>query len=489
MTNYLIEFALIHILLFGVYQLFLRGETQLAFLRRYLLVSLILALLLPVIKISTVTPISGIDISGSVTTMLLPEIDASIPSELRTAANTYQWLIWVFAFGAVIASIRLIIACLQINLIYRKSIPMQLHGRLVMHKRHLKTSFTFFKWIFIDKDYYDNTLEIIHHEEAHIKYGHSYELLLGNILTIPFWWLPSIWLCIREFKRIHEYQADAYALSVSTKGNYINVLVDSTLKDHGMKLVNSFHDCPINDRLSFIKKLKKKINPWKMRSIIALLAITIITFSCEDKLETDITSIVEHDNTVLTYSNEVEQKLKELQTKNPKTEFKIIQIKGDQELLSELNFEGLKFIEVLPIDEQNVTVTIIVMVKEFKYKIKVPKSLPQVFQESDVIFKVVDEPPKFPGGMSAFYEYIGEHIHYPQEAVNIGIEGKVFVQFVVGKEGEITDVLVVKGIGAGCDNEALRAVKNSPPWIPGKQRGESVKVRMILPIVFKLPAE
>ena len=147
----------------------------------------------------------------------------------------------------------------------------------------------------------------------------------------------------------------------------------------------------------------------------------------------------------------------EIQEKNPKIEFKIILIKGDMELLSELDFEGLKFIEVLPIDEQNVTITTIVMVEEFKFKIKVPNSLPRVFQESDDIFTIVDEQPNFPGGISAFYDYIGEHIHYPQEAVNRGIEGKVFIQFVVGKEGELNDVLIVNGIVAGCDNEALRS--------------------------------
>ena len=66
------------------------------------------------------------------------------------------------------------------------------------------------------------------------------------------------------------------------------------------------------------------------------------------------------------------------------------------------------------------------------------------------------------------------------------IEGKVFVQFVVDRDGSITDVVVVRGIGGGCDEEAIRVVKNSPSWKAGKQRGKNVRVRMVLPITFKL---
>jgi len=68
----------------------------------------------------------------------------------------------------------------------------------------------------------------------------------------------------------------------------------------------------------------------------------------------------------------------------------------------------------------------------------------------------------------------------------MGIEGKVFVQFVVDKKGNITEVMAVKGIGAGCDEEAIRVIRTSPKWKAGKQRGKAVKVRMILPITFKL---
>lgn len=75
---------------------------------------------------------------------------------------------------------------------------------------------------------------------------------------------------------------------------------------------------------------------------------------------------------------------------------------------------------------------------------------------------------------------------YQNQARRMGIEGRVFVQFVVDKDGQLTEIKAVKGIGAGCDEEAVRVLKSAPKWKPGKQRGRPVKVRMILPITFKL---
>jgi protein TonB len=88
--------------------------------------------------------------------------------------------------------------------------------------------------------------------------------------------------------------------------------------------------------------------------------------------------------------------------------------------------------------------------------------------------------------MDSFLKYVSKNLKYPAQARRMGVEGKVFVQFVVEKDGSITDIKVVKGIGAGCDEEAVRVLENAPKWKPGKQRGRPVKQRIVLPIVFKL---
>lgn len=99
---------------------------------------------------------------------------------------------------------------------------------------------------------------------------------------------------------------------------------------------------------------------------------------------------------------------------------------------------------------------------------------------------VIESPPEPIGGIANFYKFISTNIRYPRAAQQLGIEGRVFVQFIIDKNGKLTSLEVIRGIGGGCDAEALRVLSLAPAWIPGKQRAKPVKVRMVLPITFKL---
>jgi TonB family protein len=94
--------------------------------------------------------------------------------------------------------------------------------------------------------------------------------------------------------------------------------------------------------------------------------------------------------------------------------------------------------------------------------------------------------PSFRGGEQKLMEFIGNNVVYPKEAIEAGIEGRVFVEFYIEKDGTVTDGKVLKGIGYGCDEEALRVIGLMPKWSPGMQRGKAVRVRYTLPINFKL---
>ncbi len=107
-------------------------------------------------------------------------------------------------------------------------------------------------------------------------------------------------------------------------------------------------------------------------------------------------------------------------------------------------------------------------------------------EEEKTIFMVVESMPEFPGGEPALYKYLAENIKYPQMAKESGIQGRVFVTFVVERDGSVTDVRVLRGIGGGCDEEAIRVVKGMPKWSPGKQRGKAVRVQYNLPVKFTL---
>jgi protein TonB len=105
---------------------------------------------------------------------------------------------------------------------------------------------------------------------------------------------------------------------------------------------------------------------------------------------------------------------------------------------------------------------------------------------ADEIFLVVEEQASFPGGGEAWGNFLRKNLKYPRQATRMDIDGRVFLSFVVDQSGKISDIRVARGIGGGCDEEAVRVLENSPRWSPGMQRGRAVKSRMSLQIVFKL---
>ena len=114
---------------------------------------------------------------------------------------------------------------------------------------------------------------------------------------------------------------------------------------------------------------------------------------------------------------------------------------------------------------------------------------PEVVEEEVVeqeIFQIVEEMPAYPGGERALLEYVAKNIKYPQIARETGIQGRVFVGFVVEPDGSVSNVKILRGIGGGCDEEAMRVIKSLPKWKPGKQRGKAVRVSYQIPVVFKL---
>ena len=121
---------------------------------------------------------------------------------------------------------------------------------------------------------------------------------------------------------------------------------------------------------------------------------------------------------------------------------------------------------------------------------EIEEYVPPVVEEEEVVeeevFLIVEQQPEFPGGEKARLKFVRDNTKYPQLARETGIQGTVYVSFVVEKNGSLTDVKVIRGIGGGCDEEAVRVVKAMPKWKPGSQRGNPVRVRFNMPIKFTL---
>lgn len=115
-----------------------------------------------------------------------------------------------------------------------------------------------------------------------------------------------------------------------------------------------------------------------------------------------------------------------------------------------------------------------------------PPPKPKVEEVTDEVFVVVEQNPEFPGGLTAMMKFLSDNIRYPVIAQENGIQGRVVCNFVVERDGSITDVQVARGIDPSLDREAVRVIQSMPRWTPGKQRGQAVRVRFTLPVAFRL---
>jgi len=115
-----------------------------------------------------------------------------------------------------------------------------------------------------------------------------------------------------------------------------------------------------------------------------------------------------------------------------------------------------------------------------------PPPKPKQEEVTEEIFVVVENQPEFPGGNAAMMKFLSDNIKYPVIAQENGIQGRVICNFVVERDGGITDVQVVRGVDPSLDREAIRVIQQMPRWTPGKQRGQAVRVRFTLPVVFRL---
>lgn len=109
--------------------------------------------------------------------------------------------------------------------------------------------------------------------------------------------------------------------------------------------------------------------------------------------------------------------------------------------------------------------------------------------DDEAIFFVVEVQPEFPGGLDSMYAYIQKNLIYPEKAKAEGIEGRVFITFTIEKDGSVSNVKILRGIGGGCDEAAKEVVEKMPKWKPGKQRGKPVRFQFTLPIKFELPKD
>jgi len=231
-----------------------------------------------------------------------------------------------------------------------------------------------------------------------------------------------------------------------------------------------------------MKQTAKNVSPWKLGSVTVLGILLFIGFACSEEIDNDIKKMGEQSNAI-----SFDQLPVDMQTDlvGIKEDLSFIKTEvGDNDKMSnikELQELDPKLIHSINIDKDKRTIYIAIKKDGANFDYISEKSK----GEGDV-FTVVENQPDYPGGMTEFYRYVGSEMEYPEQARKAGVEGRVYVQFVVETDGSLSEVKTVKGIGSGCDEEAKRVIENVTKFIPGAQRGKPVRVRMVMPIAFKL---
>ena len=360
-------------------------------------------------------------------------------------------------------------------------------------------SFSFFRYAFFPNENVDT--DILRHEISHIEHHHSWDILFAEVIIIMQWFNPFIYLYKKELQSIHEYQADRDVVATGVdKRNYMMLILQQCTAVDFSGMSNNFSLILTKKRIKMITKNEKaKGLWWRLLAtlpvlVILLIANTKVTAQENKAVDKPITiemgqfEIYDDDGTPIhlsdtTIYNEDGSSIK-IQVSDafdPITEEPCKKI-----TVSTYNTDGTKDSFFITETEKRGD-TARYSIEPFSISESLFETLLDVAtSKEDTVYQVVDKMPEFPGGEKAMMEFLSKNIVYPEKAKEAGIQGRVFVGFVIEKDGSVSNVKIMKGIGGECDEEALRVVKSMPNWKPGKKGGKDVRVSYTLPINFKL---
>lgn len=433
------------------YRLFLRGETFHRLNRMILLMSLVLSLLLPLLDVSGWFSFAGQDGAMPVTELTFSLQELVVDQRTAGLLEHQGIAAWAVIFGVYLAGIILLLLKNLLVFVY-------LH-RLLKRCRQEQTAdgqvyyrcpdrMGPFSWlgrvVLSSADDGPLTDCILAHERAHAALGHSFDLLLVELFLCFQWFNPVAWWLKKDLRLVHEYEADRYVLASGFDARaYQLLLVRKSVGPKLYNMVHSFNNYSLKKRITMMMKRKSKF--WtqaKSLYVLPLGGFVLALFACVDgkKPTTEESQPVE--------SQPVETR-----------ELSVTEQAGD----SVASFlENDEHVDVASVDEL--------------------AKAPAAGQAGDASYVN----PSFPGGDVACMKWLCENVKYPAEAVEKGIKGKVIVQFVVTKDGKITDAEVARSVDPLLDAEALRAIRSMPDWEPAQRDGQNIAVKYSLPIAFSL---
>lgn len=523
--NYIIEANAGLIFILAFYLVFLRSETNFKFLRLILLSGMFAVLTFPLIHLETGQPSSPLSIGQVIPSYWLPEVVIGGDAAGETQAASFDF--WKFATviytgGLILFGLAVFYQLGQLFRVIRGAQTYRMQRLYIAESSEEKPTFSFFNFIFIgnaDVLSKEEKQQIIRHESVHSRQWHSFDILLINILKIFFWFNPFINTFKKIFIQLHEFEADARAVEKSDVNKYCSLLAKVALQSADFTLANHFNNSLTVKRIEMMRTLKQNIKRWKLVAVAMLLPLIFFFIACQDQVGEDIMQITKNSTHALIVPAKIQERFEQVKKENPDKNYVLLELNetASEKLKSLEATYGLpKHIEVFntsageggnpnvkeleylttTVESKYSEVTLNRAESEMKGQtfaiIEFNDQTSRIADEAsgkEKIYTVVEEQPKFPGGYDAMMAFIKENLRYPASARRQGHEGTVYVSFVVGADGSVSDTKVIRGISLECDDEAKRVVEAFPNWIPGKQSGMPVNVRFVLPLKYKLNEE
>ncbi|MEN8125567.1 MAG: M56 family metallopeptidase [Bacteroidota bacterium] len=515
MINYIVQVLLFQTVFLAVYDILLKKETFFQWNRAYLIITSIIAYLIPLLKFQTVQE----NIPQEYVVML-PEVMLSpttyIEKQIDWSVILFEGLHWVFLIGIALASLLFIYKLLQIvRLVSKNSFEKTKDYNLVLLQES-NIAFSFFNYIFLGKTAKQKE-EIIKHELIHVRQKHSLDLLLFEIQKIVFWFNPYSYLYQNRISEIHEFIADSRSVSKKERSTLFNSLLAEAFQVDKIAFVNSFNKQSLIKKriIMFSKDNSKKILKLKYLFMIPVLMGMLIYTSCENTETDKALSKVNEKRLIKTvmggYKNTDGTIVNEKIIQSEKEGYLDMYIFGAKPEGKLISFDELSDVEKNEFNSYNEKM------KEIwdgyaKYKFYEKENGERMFQEiidkenykksmhskeysnaSEVPFARIDKAPIFPGcedvqnKKECFSQKISEHVgdNFDMSKIkNLDIEPgikKVYVQFKIDRTGKIVDVKS-RGPHTTLEEEAVRVINRLPQMQPGEENGKKVGVKYTLPI-------
>ncbi|MDQ1772921.1 TonB family protein [Labilibaculum sp. A4] len=502
MTDYLLQSSTVLILFYLIYILILRNERFFAEIRFYLLGSAFLALILPLLKFSYSITVESEFVNNAMGDVFAETITGEAIMPVKSLISKEEILLLIYLVVCTILFVRSVLKVLQIRQLMKAGEYQIVDEQKVILLDQSIPAFTFFGYIVMNREEFsDKSLNnIFAHEKVHAQQKHWIDLLFVEVLTIVLWFNPFVWLYQVAVKQTHELLADDGVIARGFNiGQYQAILMNQIMGTEVLGLANNFNYSITKKRMIMMSKEKSPLNRrYKLLIVIPvvfavlLFNLQIVEVQAQEKKVEKVVNVTTVSGQIFNIANEPIPGVAVLvKNSNAGT---ISDKDGKFTILASLDAK----LAFLGVDLEKFVIPVDSIIKhgdktESGYFTKINMRTTSLMDQNeeitykgDPIFIIVQEMPEFPGGELECRKFLARNVKYPNDAHENGVEGRVYVTFIINKSGAVDNVHIAKSVAPSLDAEAVRVIKSMPKWKPGKQRGEAVNVSYTVPINFAL---